>query len=325
MPDLGVDVPLLEPRILPGEVADDAHEVFLFEVTVAVGPADDRKHPVDLLLPLEGHPEDVLGKDVEAVLRYVDPVHEPILPLLEHHRALHELVTVEDDDPPFHHLAEAVPGPPDPLEERCHGLRGPDLEDEVDVGHIDTEFKRRRRRHRLHLPGLEFLLDGKPPFRPHRAVVAPRVLFGVILRVAGPEVMEDPLGAVPGVREYERVLVLPDEAVDRCVEMPREVFGGGVGKVGDRADEGEIELPGKPGIDDRDLAPDADQEPADLVEGFDRRRAPYPGKPTAGLLHQVFEALKAHREVDAAFRTREGVDLVDDDPPNRPEALAELR
>ena len=193
------------------------------------------------------------------------------------------------------------------------------------MGHIDTEFKRRRRRHRLHLPGLEFLLDGKPPFRPHRTVVAPRVLFGVILRVAGPEVMEDPLGAVPGVREYERVLVLPDEAVDRRVKVPREVFGGGVGKVGDRADEGEVELPGKPGIDDRDLAPDADQEPADLVEGFDRRRAPYPGKPTAGLLHQVFEALKAHREVDAALRTREGVDLVDDDPPDRPEALAELR
>ncbi len=155
--------------------------------------------------------------------------------------------------------------------------------------------------------------------------MAPRVLLRVALGVADTEVEEDPLSAVPGIHEDERVVVLLYETVDGLVEVPREVFRGGVDQVGDRAEELQVELPRKPGIDNLHIAPDADEEPADLVEGLDRRRAPDPHKPAAGLLHQLLEALEAHREVDTALRARKGVDLVDDDPPDRPEALPELR
>ena len=67
---------------------------------------------------------------------------------------------------------------------------------------------------------------------------------------------------------------------------------------------------------DRDVAPDAGQEPGDLVDRADGGREPDPLRRTR---QELLQALERDRQVSPALRPDDGVDLVDDHRLDGPE------
>ncbi len=100
-----------------------------------------------------------------------------------------------------------------------------------------------------------------------------------------------------------------------------------VAHVLDRHDDREVQrLPG-PGIHDRDRAAfaDARQEAPDRLERPLGRRQADPLEGRRAGRAEVLQALQAQREVRAALRAGDGVDLVDDHVLHAPQDLARLR
>ena len=92
-----------------------------------------------------------------------------------------------------------------------------------------------------------------------------------------------------------------------------------LGHVLDRDLDRDLHRLAVPGVDDRDLAAGAAEEPGDLLERPLRRREPDPLRLLGG---QRRQPLEAEGEVGAALGGGHRVDLVDDDPAHRPEDLA---
>ena len=87
----------------------------------------------------------------------------------------------------------------------------------------------------------------------------------------------------------------------------------GLGHVLDRDDYFEVELLAAAGVDDLALAAGTDEEGGDAIERSLRRREADPLRVGATLGgDQVREALEGQRQVGAALRLGDGVDLVDD-------------
>ena len=104
----------------------------------------------------------------------------------------------------------------------------------------------------------------------------------------------------------------------------------GRGHVLDRDDDLELERLAGAGIDDRHLAarPDAAEEPGDRLERPLGRAQPDPLRRASAALasptRSALQALQAEREVGAALRARDRVDLVDDHVLDAAEDLAGL-
>jgi len=221
-----------------------------------------------------------------------------------------------------------VAGPTDPLEQGGDGLRAADLDDQVDVWHVDAQLEAGRGGHDVQFSILELSLDVLPGGLREAPVVTPRIVLVVGPGVTFPEIVQDPLCARPGVREHERVGVGLDQFVQSLVEpfvndvvrRRDQVVGGTL--------EFEVELPGKAGVDDLAVARwtagllEAHQELTAVLEGFYRRRATDPRRGTPG--HRL-EALEAHGEVGAPLRAGDRVDLVDYHVLDGPQFFLELR
>jgi len=323
-PHLRVDVALLQPLVVGGEIPDERLELRVREVAVGVGAAERRRHLGLASHAVDRHPVDVLGGHVVGVLGDEHPVDEPRLDLADHHRRLHEVVAVEGDYVPLDHLPDLVARAADPLEERRDGLGRPHLHHQVDVGHVDAEFEAGRSRDHVEVAALESRLDRLPTVGREAAVVTRRVRVVVVEALA--QGLERPLGARAGVGKDQRVGVGVDQVVQLLVEPAPDRLVRRPDEVVDRAVDLQVELAGEPGVDDLAVAwlaaLAADEKVRHRLQWLDRRRTADSGR---GAVGQVFESLQRHREVRAALVRRERVNLVDDDVLDGPELLAELR
>ncbi len=247
--------------------------------------------------------------------------------------AFEQVAAVLREDDALARRADLVPGPADALEPAGHAGRALDLDDEVDGAHVDAELEAGRGDQRGEPAGLELLLDLDPLLAGDAAVVgADQLLAGQLVEPLG-----EPLGQPPAVREHDRAPVtadqLEDARVDRRPDAGPHVATRGCGAAGlllerqdlaegrhvvDRDDDLELEWLACAGIDDRHLASRTDpaQEPRDHIERPLRGRQADPlHRPCVGVraVAECLEAFEAEREVRAALRARDRVDLVDDD------------
>ena len=231
-------------------------------------------------------------------------------------------------------------GAADPLQAARDRLRALDLDHEVDRAHVDPELEARGRDKARDPARLQVLFDQHPLLARQRAVVCPCDLF--LRKLVQPD--REPLGEPAVVDEDDRRAVLPDELEDGGVDRGpdraggRLVAGGHLDAVGhhrlrqlarrpelaqvlDGDDDLEVEILARSRIDelDRTIAGD---EAADLLERALRRRE---ADALRRALEQGVEPLQREREVGAALRARNGVDLVDDHGLDPAQRLARLR
>ena len=253
-------------------------------------------------------------------------------------RALEQVGAELREDAALRDVADVVARAPDALQAARDGLRRLDLQDEVDGAHVDAELERGRRDEARQLAGLQQLLDDEPLLARERAVVGARDVArsDALGQVGVGELVEaqrQPLGAAARVDEDDRRAVLLDELEDLGVDRrpdraPRRLVarpGQRVERIDgagpdvllrldhrlDRHVDLQVERLAHAGVDDRARPPRADHEAADLLERVLRRRQADPLRLAAVGLQRA-EALEREREMRAALRRRDGVDLVDD-------------
>ena len=226
-------------------------------------------------------------------------------------------------------------GSADPLQAAGDRLRALDLDHEVDGAHVDPELEAGRRDEARDPPRLQVLLDQHPLLARERAVVRARNLF--LSQLVQPHC--EALGEAPVVDEDDRRAVLLDELEDRRVDRRPDragvrlvagvhldavlhnrlgelVRGPELAQVLHGHNHLEIQVLPRTGVDELDRTVAGD-EPADLLERPLRGREADPLRRT---FEQGIEPLQREREMDAALRARDGVDLVDDhglDPAQR--------
>ena len=296
------------------------------EVGERIRAADEVVQLADLDLLLDGDRDDLLGEHVERVAR-----DHRLLDLAGEHplgddRRLEQVGAELREDPALRDGAELVAGAADALQPARDRLRRLDLDDEVDGAHVDAELERRGGDEARDLAELQQLLDLDPLLARERAVVGARDLFlGELV-----EPQREPLGEAAVVDEDDRRAVLldepqelrvhgrPDRRATACPPSPVP-SSGSVSRAGarlahvlDRDDDLEVELLARAGVDDPDR-PRARHEPADLLERPLRRRE---ADALDRLADQAVEPLERQREVRAALRARDGVDLVEDQRPD---------
>ena len=226
--------------------------------------------------------------------------------------ALDEVGAELRHDPALRGLAHEVPGPADALEPAGDPAGRLHADDEVDAAHVDAELERARRYDTAELAVLQRHLDPEALLARHGPVMRSRD----VLR-AGELVdhTREALRGAPVVHEHEGRPVRLDQ-----LEEPRLDPGPGVGlaaqrlEVLDRALDEQVRRLARAGVHDldgprRSGGVGAAEEPGDLVQRPDRRREPDPLEVAAG---EVAEALEGEREMRAALRPGDGVDLVDD-------------
>jgi hypothetical protein len=94
----------------------------------------------------------------------------------QHHGAFHQLLSLQNDYPAFYGPVKAVAPSAEALQKRGHGLGRADLQDEIDVGHVDAKLQRGGRADGFQQPLLETALRVQPSLPAHGAVVAGGVL-----------------------------------------------------------------------------------------------------------------------------------------------------
>ncbi len=204
----------------------------------------------------------------------------------------------------------AVVGPPDALDEAFDVLRRADLDDEIDGAPVDAEIEaagadhgaERARRHRA--------LDPRARLASERAVMeADGQVFGVL----SPERLEEQLRLGAGVDEDER----RGGAAHQFHHFARVVQAGRAapGRRAFGAEHGDVRV--RAGIGEQHAGPGAE-------ERRERRRVlDGGGQPDAAHVRREGpEARETERELVAAFRFGERVDLVDD---HAGEAAEDLR
>ena len=214
---------------------------------------------VHLPLVLGAHRDQVLREHVERVPRDHGLLDLALAHPLGDHGALEEVGAELREDPPHRDLVERVAGAPDPLQAAGHGLRGLDLDHQVDRAHVDPQLERGGGDQARELPGLQQLLDHLPLLVGERAVVGP----GYLRRSAPPhrparrrgrrarwpgaparaprrselvEALGEALGAAAVVDEDDRRGVLADQLqqlrVDRRPDRPVLIAGSRSASIG---------------------------------------------------------------------------------------------
>src|SRR5437867_4296347 len=154
-PYLGEDLDVRVPR---REVVEDCEEVFLRQVVEAVRPPDQLERLIDVPPFLKGHRDERLGEDIEGIARDVHPVDPGVIRGFREGRALHEVPRLERDHPADRGLAVRMARAADPLQSFRDGLGGTNLDDEVDVTDVDSQFQGSRGDGRLQLTVFQLLL-----------------------------------------------------------------------------------------------------------------------------------------------------------------------
>ena len=294
----------------------------------------------DLDLLLGDDRDDLLREHVERVARDPRLLDLAAAHRLRDDRRLEQIGAELGEDAALRGRAELVTRSADPLQAARDRLRALDLDHEVDGAHVDPELEAGGRNEARDPPRLQVLLDQHPLLARQRAVVGARDLF--LGQLVQPH--RQALGEPPIVDEDDRRAVLPDELEDGGIDRGPDRAGGrlvarrhhdvvvhdGLGElvrgaqlaqVLDGDDDLEVELLARAGVDELDRAVAGD-EAADLLERPLRRRE---ADPLRRALEQGIEPLQREREVDAALRACDGVDLVEDHGLDPAQRLAGLR
>ncbi len=279
------------------------------------------------------HGDHVLGEHVERIAGDGRGLDGTGVHPVDDDGGLEQIAAMLGEDPRSRGRSHLVTGPSHPLQPPGDGGRGLDHQHQVDRRHVDAEFEGGGGDDALDLTALEVVLDVQPLLAGHRSVVgAGDLVSRQLVELAGdafgdaPAVGEDD-GRAVGLDELQQPFVhrRPDGASLRRVVAP----GAGVGHVADRDDHFEVELLVARGVDDlhRPGSPGSVVDgPAADEAGDVRQRAlggrqPDPLRP----IGQLLEALQGQGQVGAALGAGDGVDLVDDHPPHRPQRLADPR
>ncbi len=293
---------------------------------------DGGEELVDLALSGDDHRHELLREHVERVARHARRLDGPLLHRLRDGGARQQVAPVLREDDPARDGVDLMARPADPLHAARDRGRGLDLDHEVDGTHVDPELERGGGDERGQAAGLERVFDLEPLLAGDRAVVGAGDRLARQLVERGRQTLGEP----PAVDEHDRRTVRPhqleqarmDRRPDRAA---REGIGGHLAEgvadcrrerlseprhVLDRHLDAQVEGLLRSGVDDRDRprlpraqALAAAQEARDLLERALRRREPDPlRRPACGL----GQALEREREMRAALRPDDGVDLVDD-------------
>ena len=227
-------------------------------------------------------------------------------------------------------------GPTHPLQAGGHAGGRLDVDDEVHRAHVDAQLQRRGRHHGRQLTPLEQVLDDDPLLARHRAVMGAGDLIPRQVVQLGAE----PFGQPAGVGEHDggpvgsdqvqqgRVHGGPDGPVPRVGGLGCERVGRcGRGHVLDRDHDLHLEAPLAGDIHDGDRP----RRPGAAVHGPASHEL---GDGRQGLLgggetdaegtdgRHLFQPLQREGQVRSPLGPGHGVDLVEDDPPDRSQHLA---
>ena len=309
------------------------------------GAADQGEKLVDRERLPDRHRDDLLGQHVERVAGHDRLLDGAVVHALDDDRRLEEVAPVLREDHPLAGLADLVTRPPDPLEAARDRGGALDLDDEVHCAHVDPELQAARRDERGEAPRLELLLDLEALLARDGPMVGPdELLAGELVEPLG-EALREPAA----VREHDRAAMLADELQDPRVDRgpdARPQLAAEHGSAGllvlrqhlaeachvlDGDDDLELQRLAGTGVDDRHVPAVARpaEEPGDGLErALGRAEAdPLEGSHGFGARSrgaQPLEALEAERQVRAALRPRDRVDLVDDHLLDAAEDLAGL-
>ncbi len=286
-----------------------------------------------------GHGHDLLGQNVERVpgqsglldLAFVHPGRD--------HGGFEEIAAVLGEEDAPARLPDLVTGSSDPLQSAGHARRRLDHDHEVYCAHVDAQLERTRGNDRRQPSGLELFLDLDPLLACERAVMGSHQFLACQLV----ELVGQPLGQPARVAEDDRGVVLADELQDlrvdcrpdtaTCLRPDCRVTGllagrphlAGLGHVLDRHADRQLERLARARVHDLDFPrlprparPHAAEESGDRFHRPLRRRKPDPLRRPGG---QLLQPLEAEGEVRASLRSRQCVDLVDDDVLDAPQDL----
>ena len=282
---------------------------------------------VDGDLLVGGDRDDLLREDVERVARDDGLLDAAFEHALDDDGRLEQVGAELREDAALGDRAEVVTGAPDTLQAAGDRLRRLHLDDEVDRTHVDAELERRGRDETRNLSRLQQLLDLDALLARERPVVCARDFF---LRELV-ETQREPLSKAAVVDEDDRRAMrfdeLEDLRVDRRPDRARGAFGSALrcrtrlAHVLHRHDDLEVELFRDPGVDELDV-PCARDEAADLLHRPLRRRQ---ADALERLVDEPLEPLHGKREVRAALRAGDRVNLVEDQRPDALQVLARAR
>ena len=334
-PELGEPVAGVAPR----EQVQHRDEHVLRQVGEVGGTPHGRVQLVHAPLVDRAHGDHLLRQHVEGVPRVARLLDRAGQHALGHHARLEQVAAELREDLAAAGFAHLMARAADALQPARHRPRRFDLHDEVDRAHVDAELQAAGGHDRPQAPGLQRVLDLEPLLARDRPVVrAHQVFVGELV-----ELGREALGQAAPVHEHDRRTMRADQLqqarVDRRPDRgPGWARAGGrtarrhvrgladLAHVLDRDDDLELHGLAMTRVDDRDgpgppLGPEPAQEPRDLIERTLRGgQADALGR----LLGELVQPFERQREVRAALGGRQGVDLVDDHPPDAAQGLASL-
>ena len=220
-PQLTVDGVVVHVRSPPAPTGlDPAGDELDDLVELVAGELGVRRRPAHELVQLVGAPflrrhlgDDLLGGDVERLVRELDGVEPAGTHGDEKPRALDELVARQRVEPPLRRAGARVVRPADALQERGDAARRADLAHELDRADVDAELQRRGGHERLERAGAEARLDPPAALLGQAAVVRGHDVVSQALA----ELVREPLRHPPGVDEHQGGLMVRDvlgDAID---------------------------------------------------------------------------------------------------------------
>ncbi len=276
----------------------------------------EKRRLVPLLLG-RGLGDDLLREDIERLVGHRHLVELAIAHRPHHSRALDEVVARQREDPALGRAVDAVPGPPYPLQQGRNAVRRGDLADKVDMTDVDAELERRRRHQHSQLPVPQPFFGIQPRFLGEAAVVGGDDVIAQPLR----QLMRHPLREPASVDRDQRGPMRLDQCHEAVIDLLPHFARHDRFQRRARDLDPQVDLSLVSFIDDRAWL-FIDQIFLDCLDGLLRRRQADPLQLPAA---DVIEALERQREVGAAPRLQDRVDLVDDHHPgslqHRPRAL----
>ena len=198
--------------IVAREHAEHRLHVLGRKTAIGIGAGEDFHGFVHRVRAGRRHGDEVLGKHVQTHLRRVHALNAPLARGFAHQRAADGLGGRARIHAHAAHAAGIVPRPPQPLQQRRHARRRADLNDQIDLAHVDAQLHGRRGDHHAQLAAFEHALGFEPLLLRHAAVMRARErLSGALV---DPE--RQPLAARASIHEHQhraRVVERFDDAV----------------------------------------------------------------------------------------------------------------
>src|SRR5262245_9149183 len=290
---------------------DDRVEVGTRQISIRPCTSDEREELIFGVLTARGLCGDLLREDVERRVLSNDRIEIAAPRRAQQRRRLDEIVERHREHAALRHARNGVTRSADALEQRGNAMRRPDLADQIDMTDVDAELEPRRPDERLQRArpptglGNEATLFRKTPVMGGHDIVAEPLaeMTGETLRQAA-RVDEDQRRSVLADELGESIVVLlphfvrHDGRERRAWNLHGEICRTTVSLVDDDAPAARVVV--------------ADQDPRDLLDRLLRRRQADALNRTGGAVYDFFQPLERQRQMSAAARADDRMNLVDD-------------